>query len=50
MPKNVHAVALGRKGGLAKSEKKRIAAQKNGVIGAYKKKMKKALDMAKRLA
>jgi hypothetical protein len=49
MPKNPHAVALGRKGGLVKSEAKRKACQRNGIISAYKRKLaKEAIDKALR--
>jgi hypothetical protein len=50
MSKNPHAVALGRLGGQAKSQKKTEAVRKNGVIGAYVKKQKKALDKANQTA
>ena len=39
--KNIHAVALGRKGGLVKSEKKTKAARRNAVISAYKRAQRK---------
>jgi hypothetical protein len=37
--KNPHAVALGRKGGLAKSAKKKAAAKRNGRNGGRPKKI-----------
>jgi len=36
--KNPHAVALGRRGGLVSSLKKRLAVQKNGRLGGRPKK------------
>lgn len=38
MKKNVHAVALGRKGGQATSDRKTDAARKNGKLGGRPKK------------
>lgn len=40
MSKNEHAVALGKLGGIAKSEKKAAAARKNGKKGGRPKKLK----------
>ena len=54
--KNPHAVALGRQGGLAKSERKARAARRNAIISVYKRKVllgesltKELLDTANRL-
>jgi hypothetical protein len=35
--KNPHAVALGRRGGLVKSERKAAAVRKNGLLGGRRK-------------
>ena len=48
--KNVHAVALGRKGGSVKSAKKAISSRLNGLISGLKRRQQKLLDKAERTA